>query len=267
MTKSDGKGQPGSKGRFRPFADLKTLIETKSVKLAPSPRKKPPNLRSRVESGSSIRSPKTDPAGKRSAAENEKQLFMEAMADVTPLARDACIEHVVEARPSIDDEPGGEAETLVELNRLVVHGKGFKVAQTPEYIEGTGHNVHPRFARRLHRGDFSIQAHLDLHGFGVSEAKEAFDRFFKDSISTGKRAVLIVHGRGLSSPERPVLKNKVIEWLTCGIWRKWVIAYTSARSFDGGAGATYVLLRQRPVTRRNRRTKPVKQRRRPEGFR
>jgi DNA-nicking Smr family endonuclease len=67
--------------------------------------------------------------------------------------------------------------------------------------------------------------------------------------------VLIVHGRGLSSPAKPVLKTKVIEWLTCGPWRKWVIAFTSARSFDGGAGATYVLLRQRPVTRSKRKRK------------
>jgi DNA-nicking Smr family endonuclease len=35
--------------------------------------------------------------------------------------------------------------------------------------------------------------------------------------------------------------------------RKWVIAFSSARSCDGGAGATYVLLRQRPLTMRFRK--------------
>jgi DNA-nicking Smr family endonuclease len=62
--------------------------------------------------------------------------------------------------------------------------------------------------------------------------------------------VLIVHGRGLSSPAKPILKTKVIKWLTSGPWRKWVMAFTSARWCDGGAGATYVLLRKRPVTKR-----------------
>jgi len=105
-------------------------------------------------------------------------------------------------------------------------------------------------ARRLHRGDFSIQAHIDLHGFTVEYAKEAFDSFLRASINSGKRAVLIIHGRGLSSPGEPVLKNKVREWLSQGYWLKRVIAYASAQSCDGGAGATYVLLRNRPVSKR-----------------
>jgi DNA-nicking Smr family endonuclease len=66
----------------------------------------------------------------------------------------------------------------------------------------------------------------------------------------GKTGILITHGRGLSSPLEPVLKRKVVEWLTHGPWRKWVIAYSSARICDGGAGATYVLLRQRPISKR-----------------
>ncbi|MGD0625276.1 MAG: Smr/MutS family protein, partial [Thermodesulfobacteriota bacterium] len=78
-------------------------------------------------------------------------------------------------------------------------------------------------------------------------------RFLKWAVMTGKRGVLIIHGRGLSSPQEPVLKEKVIEWLTRGPWRKWVIAYASARLCDGGAGATYVLLRRRPVSKRLKR--------------
>ena len=129
-------------------------------------------------------------------------------------------------------------------------GIGFNIFDTPEYIEGTGYNVHPEIARRLHRGDFSIQAHVDLHGLTADDAKEVFEKFAKWAVMTGKRGVLIIHGRGLSSPSEPVLKKKVVEWLTRGLWRKWVIAYASARSCDGGAGATYVLLRQRPVSKR-----------------
>ncbi|MBW1748912.1 MAG: Smr/MutS family protein [Deltaproteobacteria bacterium] len=155
--------------------------------------------------------------------------------------------------PKINAEGDSENETMHQLNMLIKTGEGFVVKNTPEYIEGTGHNVHPKISTRLHRGDFSIQAHVDLHGFGVVDARNAFEFFIKDSITTGKRAVLIVHGRGLSSPDRPVLKTKVVEWLTRGPMRKWVIAFSSARSCDGGAGATYVLLRQRPLTKRFRK--------------
>jgi DNA-nicking Smr family endonuclease len=67
--------------------------------------------------------------------------------------------------------------------------------------------------------------------------------------------ILIIHGRGLSSPAGPVLKTKVIQWLTTGPWRRWVMAFASARLCDGGAGATYVLLRRQPTTKRFKRKK------------
>jgi DNA-nicking Smr family endonuclease len=96
---------------------------------------------------------------------------------------------------------------------------------------------------------------VDLHGLTAEDAREVFEKFIKGAITTGKRGVLIIHGRGLSSPSEPVLKKKVIEWLTRGPWRKWVVAYSSARFVDGGAGATYVLLRQRPVSKRLKKNK------------
>ena len=132
-------------------------------------------------------------------------------------------------------------------------GRGYRVADTPEYIEGTGFRVPPGIARELHRGTFSIQAHIDLHGMTVPVARDAVNAFLSDAVRRGYGAVLIVHGRGLSSAAEPVLKSKVVRWLTTGTWRKWVMAYTSARLCDGGAGATYVLLRPRPLAKRHRR--------------
>lgn len=143
-----------------------------------------------------------------------------------------------------------ETEALNKLKTLISHGKGFDVSCTPEYIEGTGYHIHPEIARRLHRGDFSIQAHLDLHGLTAEKAKETFNQFMKWAVTYGKTGILVTHGRGLSSPGEPVLKKKVEEWLTRGPWRKWVMAYSSARKCDGGAGATYVLLRKRPISKK-----------------
>ncbi|MGB9761249.1 MAG: Smr/MutS family protein [Caldimicrobium thiodismutans] len=56
-----------------------------------------------------------------------------------------------------------------------------------------------------------------------------------------------MHGRGLSSKGKPVLKEKVREWLEKGPYRKYILAYASAKPCDGGPGATYVLLTQRPL--------------------
>jgi len=190
--------------------------------------------------------------------EMEEKVFLEAMQDVNPIARDKCAAKNVRTRPHEEVKDGIETGIMTQLRNLVMYGEGFVISDTPEYMEGTGHDIHPEFARRLHRGDFSIQAHIDLHGLGADEAKESFEEFLKGAVKSGKRAVLIIHGRGLSSPGEPVLKNKVSEWLTRGHWRKWVIAYSSAQSYDGGTGATYVLLRHRPISKRSKKKQLTK---------
>lgn len=181
------------------------------------------------------------------------------MEGVRPMSGDSRVERIWRIELPEGRQNKEDAEALKKLTDLVKHGKGFDISETPEYVEGTGYHVHSSVARRLHQGDYSIQAHIDLHGLGVDDAKEIFEEFLKWAVTNGKRGVLVTHGRGLSSPSEPVLKKKVVDWLTRGSWRKWVIAYSSARPCDGGAGATYILLRQRPVSKRlkiGRRNKP-----------
>ncbi|MCP4107221.1 MAG: DNA mismatch repair protein MutS [Desulfobacteraceae bacterium] len=236
---NSGKGNPGA---FRPFEDLGAILESRYFPLTPDSDK------TFVNNAEFL----TDP-------EDEENLFMEAMSDVKPISRDKCVEKKPETISCfVSHTHNDDSEALSRLKDLIDNGEGFVVADTSEYIEGTGYNVSPEIVKRLHRGDFSIQGFIDLHGFGVDDAREAFDSFFKDALVTGKRAVMVIHGRGLSSPVRPILKSKVQEWLTSGSYRKWVMAFSSARSCDGGAGATYVLLRERPCTKKNRKKKGVR---------
>ena len=76
------------------------------------------------------------------------------------------------------------------------------VADTSEYIEGTGYQVNRAVAEKLHRGEYSIQGHIDLHGLSVKDAGDAFEDFLKEncgsllsSIGTG-----IVHSSRIPSP-------------------------------------------------------------------
>lgn len=182
---------------------------------------------------------------------SEEQIFSEAMQGVHPIpGREAALEKAAMKFPA-EDGSLPENEALSRLARLVDRGEGFVVSDTPEYMEGTGYHARREVAQRLHRGDFSIQGHIDLHGMNVETAREEFESFMKSSYLAGKGAVLVIHGRGLSSPGEAVLKNKVREWLSHSYWRKRVLAYASAQSHDGGAGATYVLLRDRSVSKRS----------------
>jgi len=124
-----------------------------------------------------------------------------------------------------------------------------KVWLTSEYMEGRAKGVSKKVVKDLREGKYSVKNSLNLRGMRVEEAREAFEEFIKLSIQRGDQCVLIIHGRGLSSPGEPVLKNKVREWLEKGPYRKYIIAYASARPCDGGAGATYVLLSTRPLKR------------------
>lgn len=221
--------------QHNPFACLKGLVDCQRIPaLGPAQQESP---REKEAAGDS---------------RPEEQLFQEAMEGVNPLAGNQGMGKNMTTPPAARPRDDDESEALSQLVQLVDQGEGFIVSDTPEYIEGTGYNVHEEFARRLHRGDFSIQDHVDLHGLNVEAAKKVLESFLRRSLNTGKRAVLVIHGRGLSSPGEAVLKNKVREWLSHGYWSKRVIAYASAQMYDGGAGATYVLLRPRPVSKRSR---------------
>ncbi len=219
---------------FKSFQDLKTLLEKSSFSFPEHPK------------------PKNVYQEEASTPQLEEEIFEKAMEGVKPISRENLLERIFQIDLPEASQDKEDAEILAKLRELVNHGVGFHVADTPEYVEGTNYQTHPTVARRLHRGDYSIQAFVDLHGLLVEDAKEVFENFLKWAVTIGKTGVLIIHGRGLSSPSEPVLKKKVVECQTRGPWRKWVAAFSSARRCDGGAGATYVLLRPRPVSKKSK---------------
>ena len=100
---------------------------------------------------------------------------------------------------------------------------------------------------RLRRGQWAIQAQIDLHGLRRDEAREQLGDFVRQALQRGQRCVRVVHGKGLGSPGRePVLKAKVQRWLA---QRLEVIAFTQATAAEGGAGALIVLLERRSAAR------------------
>jgi len=93
----------------------------------------------------------------------------------------------------------------------------------------------------LRRGRWVVQAELDLHRLTTHEAHEALGAFLSDVRVSGFRCVRVIHGKGLTSPNRePVLKGKVRRWLA---HVDDVLAYCEAPRHAGGSGAVVVLLR------------------------
>ena len=96
---------------------------------------------------------------------------------------------------------------------------------------------------KLRRHHWAVQSEIDLHGNTSDEARDALADFLHESRQRGFRCVRVIHGKGLTSPNRePVLKGKVRRWLS-----QWddVLAYCEAPQHAGGGGAVLVLLRGR----------------------
>ncbi len=218
-------------GFHRPFAGLAERLRKQPMPSFPAP---PP-----AEAPSSTAAEEELP---------EEELFRRATADIRPLHWNRLPGDDLPLARRGTSDPVPEDETAA-LRRLVEKGKGFEVRFTSEFIAGPPDGAPEWLIERLHRGAFAIQDHLDLHGFVLERARLRFDGFMREAVRHGKQGVLIIHGRGLSSPGEPVLKTELLRWLNTAPWRRWVLAYASARLCDGGAGATVVLLRRNPVRR------------------
>ena len=97
--------------------------------------------------------------------------------------------------------------------------------------------------RKLRRGHWVVQDHLDLHGMNREQAAAAVAEFLRECRARHLRCVRIVHGKGLGSRNRePVLKGKLRKWL---VVRDEVLAFCQAPAADGGSGAVLVLLKSR----------------------
>jgi DNA-nicking Smr family endonuclease len=138
-----------------------------------------------------------------------------------------------------------DLDALRELEALVSGEAPFDLADTDEFIEGRVPGLDPAVVRRLRRGEFAVQGHVDLHGMTRDEAKVEVTAFLKASRQAGKRCVLLVHGRGIHSRDQvPILKEALKSWLSTARFGRHVLAFATAQPSDGGAGAVYVLLRR-----------------------
>jgi DNA-nicking Smr family endonuclease len=118
-----------------------------------------------------------------------------------------------------------------------------RLLETDEALSFRRKGIGPDVLKRLRRGEWSIQAQVDLHGLRRDEARERLGEFLREAAVQGFRCVRVVHGKGLGSPGRePVLKGKVRAWL---VQKSEVMAFTQARGSEGGAGALVVLLKGR----------------------
>jgi len=230
--KKRGGGAPDSPKKsfdYRPFAGVEI----------------PPSGEAGGEPGKARGEPEPVNAEEPAPPTTDDDILDEMMAGVVPMgAEKRLVERKTAPRPMKAEMDDSEL-VMRHLDELVHGVAPFEMADTEEYVEAAVKGLDRRIVKKLRRGEYSIQAHLDLHGYRKEEARLEVARFIEESVSRDLRCVLVVHGRGLGSKDNiPVLKEKLTAWLTRGAIGRHVLAFTSARPFDGGTGAVYVLLRR-----------------------
>jgi len=220
----------------KPFAILEQWVREGRITLAPG---EAPVEAAAAEPEAEVREFMTEdmPAGL-----SDDQLFEFAMKDVRSLGWSAVPLH---NRPPVEIQAQDEEQDALRALEQFVREGNVEIEYTAEYIEGSVHPHGRLYLEDLRSGRFSVQAHLDLHGLNLQEARFVLEEFLLESVRAGFTCVRVIHGRGRHSHKHhPVLKENVQRWLCTRRMSRHVVAYSSARRCDGGGGAVYVLLRK-----------------------
>jgi DNA-nicking Smr family endonuclease len=177
--------------------------------------------------------------------------FRQAMSGVEPLRDDrAPLRGTARLRsPRMEQayrRAAAEAETQQFVDGLSL--SAVEIVESEQELLFASPGVQVRQMKKLRRGHIPWQAGLDLHGYRLEDARDELSRFIRDCAASGLRCVLVVHGKSSGSePGTPALiKSHVNDWLR---QLPQVVAFCSCAPQDGGTGALYVLLRQKPSKR------------------
>ncbi len=97
---------------------------------------------------------------------------------------------------------------------------------------------------RLRRGQVMIEARIDLHGLDQKQAFESLMSFIDLSARKGRRALLVITGKGSAGQGGGVLRRNVPIWLRSSSVATRILTIVPAHTRHGGEGALYVLLRR-----------------------
>lgn len=175
---------------------------------------------------------------------SEIALFRDAVKDAAPLRKtDQANVFRSAPQPHARQREADELDAL-EASQLAMYPSpmswdiGADIEDEQSFLRGA---VSPDLLRKLRRGQWTIDAEIDLHHHTQDEAHQTLMEFMRKARASGWRCVRIIHGKGLSSHQKiPVLRSKVRRWLQ---QKDEVLAYCEPRPNGGGSGAVLVLLR------------------------
>ena len=175
--------------------------------------------------------------------------FKKAMRGVRLLRKDSSVQSMAPRKPDralrvqIQDRARQSAQFAEEINTApnTTPKDGLSNRSDDETLFYLSHGVQKKVLRELKKGSrYSADHILDLHGLSQPQAQIEIDYILKNLESAQLACLLIIHGKGLHSPNGATLKEFTAAYLKSLVPVK---AYCSAQQRDGGTGALYVLVK------------------------
>jgi DNA-nicking Smr family endonuclease len=168
----------------------------------------------------------------------DADLFREAVGPVRPLAADP--DRLRGSRPVPAPEPmQSQADERQVLRELLTDDLALVGIASGEVLSHLCDGYPPKLLRQLRRGQFVVEAELDLHHLRLPQARALLSAFVAECRRDRRRCIRIIHGKARGSDQGSVIKAMTDRVLR---QRADVIGFTSARPQDGGTGAVLVLL-------------------------
>ena len=190
---------------------------------------------------------------------DERSLFLEEMADVTPLKREGRVRRASRGdRDSSLEQRRRAAVSNRDVDRNILTEEGIDPLDPWYVLEFKRPGVQNGVYRKLRQGRYEAEARLDLHRMTVSRARRELFDFIEECYRMGLRSVLVIHGKGESKAEQErasIIKGCCNHWLH---QLDIVQAFHSAQPRHGGTGAVYVLLRKSEEKKRENREQFMK---------
>jgi len=169
----------------------------------------------------------------------EQGLFSEAMGKVQPLAPD---DKVIANKAKPVKAAESVSARRICAGALIQPSVALSVQPTDDPWVFVADGISRDRLKRLAAGRPAIGRTFDLHGMTRDEALAVLEQGFGQSISERQRVICLIHGRGLHSQGKAVLKEAVHHWLREGIFAHAVLAVIPQPG--SGGGACLVLLRR-----------------------
>jgi DNA-nicking Smr family endonuclease len=165
-------------------------------------------------------------ARRRTPTQAERALWGVATRNVTPLDPTSVIPVVL---PQPEPAPAPEPAAAVRISAP---------ARTPGPIDRAT-------VERMKRGQVNVEARIDLHGMDQRAAFASLMGFIETSSRVGRRAVLVITGKGAVSEGGGVLRRNAPNWLMSSPLAGRILTIQPAHTRHGGDGAFYILLRRK----------------------